>query len=155
MESRILRGATPVIVDDNPLHLIRHDPPVSWGSQLPTLWGDGKARYLDALLRDQSVPWAIEMKVEGGGGTGQYYRHGIAQSVLYREFIQAATPLHPWFENQHLDPTACRAALVVPEPARDPKDRMAAVRALCDLFEVTLVLVPPRYAELRTLPSEG
>ena len=64
---------------------------MNWGSQFPTKWGPGgKSRYLDALLRDGSTPWAIEMKVQGGAGVGQYYRHAVAQAVLYREFIRRA-----------------------------------------------------------------
>src|SRR4051812_1818890 len=78
LESRILRGQTPIHVDGRQLSRIDPDDVVNWGSQFPTKWGPGgKARYLDALLRDGSTPWAIEMKVQGGAGVGQYYRHAV------------------------------------------------------------------------------
>lgn len=148
LESRILRGAVPVAADGRELELIREHGTVNWGSQFPTKWGrDGSARYLDALLRDGSTPWAIEMKVQGAGGVGQYYRHAIAQAVLYREFIRGATPLHPWFEAYGLDPNACQAAVVVPEIQHGPW--LARLKRLCDLFDVPLVQVPHETAFLR------
>ena len=36
------------------------------------------------------------MKVAGSAGVGQYYRHAIAQAVLYREFIKRATLMTAW-----------------------------------------------------------
>lgn len=148
LESRILRGATPVEVVGRPLSLIEPDPIVNWGSQFPTKWGPaGKARYLDALLRDGSIPWAIEMKVQGGGGVGQYYRHAVAQAVLYREFIRQATPLHPWFDARGLESAKCEAAVVVPRMTNPRhaqwRDRVAR---LCEAFGVTFVEVDPEHA---------
>ncbi len=43
-------------------------------------------------MRQGSVPWAVEMKVRGGGGVGGYYRHAVGQAVLYRQFIRSASP---------------------------------------------------------------
>lgn len=148
LESRILRGATPIEIDGTPLSLIQADSVVNWGSQFPTKWGPGgKSRYLDALLRDGSTPWAIEMKVQGGAGVGQYYRHAVAQAVLYREFIHQAVPLHPWFETRGLDATKCQAAVVVPR-LTNPKHvhwRDHVVR-LCEAFDVAFVEVDPEHA---------
>lgn len=149
LESRILRGAAPIEIDGKPLSLIRPDPVVNWGSQFPTKWGPGgKSRYLDALLRDGSTPWAIEMKVQGGAGVGQYYRHAVAQAVLYREFIRRATPLHdPWFVDQDLDATWCEAAVVVPR-LTNPRHvhwRDHVLR-LCEAFNVAFVEVDPEHA---------
>jgi hypothetical protein len=149
LESRILRGATSIEIDGKPLSVLRSDRVVNWGSQFPTKWGPaGKSRYLDALLRDGSTPWAIEMKVQGGAGVGQYYRHAVAQAVLYREFIRRATPLHdPWFVDQHLDATKCEAAVVVPRLTnpRHSHWRDHVVR-LCDAFDVAFVEVDPEHA---------
>lgn len=149
LESRILRGDVPVIVGGRPLELIEPDPRVSWGSQFPTKWGPcGRARYLDALLRDpveRDVPWAVEMKV-GLGGEGQYYRHAVAQAVLYRHFIRSASSLWFWFDHYDLDATKCRAAVVVPE-FRNPSWESRLAR-LCELFDVRLVTVP----DAATLP---
>jgi hypothetical protein len=149
LESRILRGATSIDIDGKPLSLIKPDPVVNWGSQFPTKWGPGgKYRYLDALLRDGLTPWAIEMKVQGGAGVGQYYRHAVAQAVLYREFIRRATPLHdPWFKDQGLRASECEAAVVVPR-LTNPRHvhwRDHVVR-LCEAFDVAFVEVDPEHA---------
>ncbi len=143
LESRILRGEIDVTIGGRRLELIRHDDSiVNWGSQFPTKWGPGRpARYLDALLRDpvdRKVPWAIEMKVRLG--EGQYYRHAVAQAVLYRHFIRKAKELHFWFEHYDLDATLCRAAVVVPE--FKTAAWQSRLTALCEAFDVTLVTVP-------------
>jgi hypothetical protein len=145
LESRILRGATPIPIGRTSLDLIQPDPVVNWGSQFPTKWGPGgSSRYLDALLRSDATPWAIEMKVEGGGGIGQYYRHAVAQAVLYREFIRRATPLHFWFSNRDLDAARCQAAVVVPRISQPAW--AARLRRLCEAFGVRLVEVDPAHA---------
>src|SRR4051794_35441069 len=123
--------------------------PTTWstGAASSRKWGPGgKARYLDALLRDGSTPWAIEMKVQGGAGVGQYYRHAVAQAVLYREFIRRAEPLHPWFEKRGLVATDCRAAVVVPTiPSQQARWRHRLM-ALCRVFDVAFVEVDPLHA---------
>ena len=141
LESRILRGRTTVGTGRGALEPVRPDPHINWGSQFPTKWGPVRsARYLDALLRDPidpTVPWAIEMKVRLS--EGQYYRHAVAQAVLYRHFIKKAESLHFWFKPYGLDPQQCRAAVVVPTfttPAWEER-----LRGLCELFDVELVVV--------------
>jgi hypothetical protein len=148
LESRILRGLAPVAIDGEPLQLIRpNDGVVNWGSQFPTRWGPGgSSRYLDALLRRDNVPWAIEMKVQGAGGVGQYYRHAIAQAVLYREFIRQGTALHPWFTKQGLDAAVCEAAVVVPAMANELL--RSRLQAMCQIFGVRLVEVDHAWAEI-------
>lgn len=110
--------------------------------------GGNAARYLDALLRDGDVPWAVEMKVRGSGGVGSYYRHAVAQAVLYRHFICSAEALDPWFTSRGLNRQACRAAVVVPDLDGQPawRDRL---RAVCDLVDVELIEVPHHFAALR------
>lgn len=150
LESRILRGEATVSIGGEPLSLIREDDVVSWGSQFPTKWGPGgKARYLDALLRHGSTPWAVEMKVQGAAGVGQYYRHAVAQAVLYRDFIRRATPLHFWFDELGLDAADCRAAVVVPEMthAMHAKWRDRVIR-LCEALDVVFVEIDPQHAVL-------
>jgi hypothetical protein len=143
LESRILRGAVTLEAEGRTLQRLRQDGVVNWGSQFPTKWGrDGKARYLDGLLRDGSIPWAVEMKVEGGAGVGQYYRHAVTQAVLYREFIRSAEPLHDWFARQGLDAAACRAAVVVPVMVGTARTWLGRLQALCRMFDVTLIQVP-------------
>lgn len=140
LESRILRGKVLISAGEQPLQPIRPDKVVNWGSQFPTKWGHGGgARYLDALLRDGTTPWAIEMKVNRS--EGQYYRHAVAQAVLYRDFIRNATPLHFWFHKFDLDPTTCRAAVVV--PTISTPGWHARLGAVCELFDVELVIVDP------------
>lgn len=148
LESRILRAAAPIAIDGKPLAVIEPDPIVNWGSQFLTKWGPGgKSRYLDALLRDGSIPWAIEMKVQGGAGVGQYYRHAVAQAVLYREFIRQATPLHKWFEDRELDAAKCHASVVVPRLANPRQAQWRDhVARLCEAVGVAFVEVDPEYA---------
>ncbi|MGY1842057.1 hypothetical protein [Modestobacter sp. SYSU DS0875] len=116
LESRILRGV--VLISHNgqeSLDVLLALAPrrVSWGSQFPTRWGmptSRAARYLDAIMRNGSTPWALEIKVSGGAGVGQYYRHAVAQAVLYGHFIRQAAYLEPWFERFGLNRVACRTS---------------------------------------------
>jgi hypothetical protein len=162
LESRILRGRVPITTADGTQLTLLHPPPhvdarsgddlVNWGSQFPTRWGRTKApgaRYLDALLRDGSTPWALEIKVDGGGGVGQYYRHAVAQAVLYRQFIRTAEPLKPWFDRYDLDQRTCRAAVVIPDllPAQAKWD--SRLEAVCRAFDVDLIRIPRHFAGLR------
>jgi len=139
LESRVLRGAVPVTADGTILAPAFDDPLVSRGSQFPTLWGrGGPAHYLDALLRCGRVPWAVELKVPRGGGAGAYYRHGVAQAVLYRHFIRSATPVHAWFAKASMDAAACRACLAVPRALPAATAQMRALRMLADKFDVSV-----------------
>lgn len=154
LESRILRGAVPVALPDGTeLAMIRPDPLINWGSQFPTQWSNASTRnrhFLDALLHDGPTPWALELKVESGG-SGSYYRHGVAQAVLYRHFIRTARPVHPWFTHQGggLDAEQCEAALVVPRMGNRQAKRAAQLRRITELFTVALVEVDPEATLLR------
>jgi hypothetical protein len=152
LESRILRGHTRLRTSSNRmLELISgQHPVVNWGSQFPTKWGrQGAARYLDAILRDGRTPWAIEMKVAGSAGVGQYYRHAIAQAVLYREFIKRATPLHWWFDAKNLTADYCEGAVVVPELTGANAVWRDGLQRLCRTFDIDLIEVYPASASLR------
>jgi hypothetical protein len=103
-------------------------------------------RYLDALLRDNSTPWAIEMKVQGSAGVRSYYRHAIGQAVLYRHFIRSAAPLNFWFTERHLNREACKTAVLIPELEQQLwAERLSR---LCELLDVELIQVPHRFANL-------
>jgi hypothetical protein len=151
LESRVLRGLVPVETSNGELELLRRadGARVNWGSQFPTRWGRTTARgarYLDALLRDGQTPWALELKVEGPQSVGYYYRHAVAQAVLYRHFIRSATHLAPWFEGLGLDHTACRAAVVVPTFGSEHQKWRNRLQRVCQAFDVELVEVPERFA---------
>ncbi len=138
LESRVLRGLAPVVVPGvGRLERLHDDPAVNWGSQFPTKWGrQGSARYLDALLRDGATPWAVEIKIQGGTGVGGYYRHAVAQAVLYRHFIRQARPLQPWFDKYDLHRQDCQAAILVPTmdgPLSEWRTRLTAVANLWEL----------------------
>lgn len=140
LESRILRGDVIVDVDGQQLE------PVSQVGQFPTMWSAaGHPRYLDALMRtpNSRVPWAAEIKIAPNSGLPRYYRHGIPQALLYREYIRAV-PAVAEFLGAELDLEArrCEAALVVPE-ASGPAFQSARPRLerLADLFSVRLVTV--------------
>lgn len=151
LESRILRGACPVTTPaGDRLQMLEDHYVISWGSQFPTRWARvhrKSARYLDGLLKHGSTPWALEMKIEGGTGVGSYYRHAVGQAVLYRHFIRSALPLHFWFDKYGVDPRLCEAAVVVPDMAARPVWR-GRLRGMCDLFDVSLIEVPPGFTEL-------
>jgi hypothetical protein len=153
LESRILRGAVPVRTSSGVLAPLGgpESGRVSWGSQFPTRWGrttSNAGRYLDALLRDGSTPWALEIKIEGTAGVGGYYRHAVQQAVLYRHFIRQADYLAPWFERFGLDHTACRAAVVVPEFREEGLPWRDRLQRVCDVFDVELITVPERFARV-------
>ena len=69
--------------------------------------------------------------------------------MLYRAFIQAAKPLHFWFEQQKLDADACKAAVVVPEMTGAQSRWLPELKTLCTLFDVALLHVPADAANLR------
>jgi hypothetical protein len=127
---------------------------VSWGSQFPTRWGrtaSNSGRYLDALLRQGTTPWALEIKIDGPTGVASYYRHAVTQAVLYQEFIRQATHLAPWFERFGLDHGACRAAVVVPEYRVEDRPWRDRLLRVCGVFDVELVTVPERFARACSL----
>jgi len=137
LEARILRGDVKVIVDGGSLL----DPAIpECPFQFPTYWAsNGKPRFLDALMRKGTTPWAVEIKV-ATGGQASYYRHGVSQAVLYREFIRKAKALHPWFESIGLKASECRAAVVFPEMRGPKRNRLLAdLEATAEDFGVAIV----------------
>ena len=151
LESAILRGVVPVLADGTRLGLPREtdgrQQRIAWGSQVPTLWWHGgSARYLDALMKDGATPWAVEIKVaEAGGGYGRYLRQGLTQAILYRHFLLAAHQYEAWFTSLGMDRSACRAALLYPQPtpqvAVKVEHKVAALDQLCRDFAVTPIRV--------------
>lgn len=144
LEAHVLSGRLQLITSDSgplfPIAPIR-DGAIS-GAQFPTIWGaDGKARYLDALLKDeQARPWAIELKDQyAGGGHGSYLRHGISQAVLYRHFIRATSALDPWFQHLGLVRSDCQAAVAFPAAAPVARARVEQHRRLAQFFDVDVM----------------
>ena len=103
LESRVLRGAVPLRPSSGPeLELLTPpgDTRVSWGSQFPTRWGP--TRIEQWSVPGRTAPPGERSVGTGnqggrGGGVGRYYRHAVAQAVLYRHFIRQAEHLDPWF----------------------------------------------------------
>ena len=116
LEARLLKGLTRLDgVDES---LVADDALVARGSQFPTLWGhSADARYLDALVRRDTTPLAVELKV-ATSGRGRNYRRSIIQAVLYRHFIRNAPDLDPWFDAANLDRDAVEGCIGVPIPTR-------------------------------------
>lgn len=147
LESAVVRGDIAVSIGGRPLAPIGADPSrIAHGSQIPTLWSpDGTVRYLDALMRDGQVPWAIEMKVKAGGGYGAYLRHAVGQAVLYRHFLRSAPAYVPWFAHHSLDPQALRAAVLYPRPTADVQRKIAGrignLWLIAAAFDVQVVTV--------------
>ena len=97
LEGRVLRGAVPVEIHG------KNVDPISW--QFPTRWSEfGSVRYIDVLGRIGDVPWVVELKVREGGGAGSYFRHAVAQAILYREFTRIEHRLAIRFNQEGLSP---------------------------------------------------
>ncbi|MDY0062569.1 MAG: hypothetical protein RBU45_22335 [Myxococcota bacterium] len=89
------------------------DPPF----QMPARYGAlDDRRSIDVVMQDgRGVPWVVEIKVSSGS-QGQYYRHAIAQALLYREFVRTASSLHsPLTTIGIIHPADCQAAIAFPE----------------------------------------
>jgi hypothetical protein len=114
-EAKVLDGRVTLKTNEGrELRPLRTGPPF----QFPTRWWpNGRARYVDVFAHDEDVPWVIELKVEVG--QGQYYRDGLVQVALYREFVRRSEGLDPWFKKMKLTRDLCKAALVIP-PLRGP-----------------------------------
>jgi hypothetical protein len=111
LESRILHGELLLEAEGAPLEIV--------AGQFPTRWHiGGPARYLDLLMRrGKSTPIALELKVSPRGaanGLPHYFRHGLVQALLYREFIRSAESLDHWFRVHRLRRGSCGAALAFP-----------------------------------------
>ena len=151
LESAILRGKVEVHTDTETLELPWQQEGrtqrIAWGSQIPTLWWPGgTARYLDALMKHGSTPWAVEMKVAAaGGGYGRYVRQGLTQAILYRHFLRSAHQYDAWLDGLGMDRQLCRAALLYPEPSAAVAPvvaaRLDALDRLCLDFDVTPIRV--------------
>ena len=143
LESRILRGdiQVNVLVDGN-LCVLERATALTF--QFPTLWdwrADEKPRYVDALMKQGTTPYILELKINSGG-EGEYYRHAVTQALLYREFIRKAHPVHNWFNEQGLIAANCEAAVVLPEGATP--GQLEQVRLLANVWGVKLLTVPNR-----------
>ena len=135
LESRVLREALPVYVNGQLLKPVIEDYPF----QLPTLWSpNGKARFLDALMRHENVPWAVELKVITGSA-GEYYRHAITQAVLYREFIKKAKQMHIWFIDHGLDAENCQGLVAFPKLVDRQKYLLKEHQTIGELFGVKVI----------------
>ncbi|MBW2573510.1 MAG: hypothetical protein JRE61_14580, partial [Deltaproteobacteria bacterium] len=75
-------------------------------------------------------------------GVGEQYRHAISQAVLYREFIRHTSQIHPWFNENGMRASKCKAAVAFPKvkKARQKKN-LAQYRAVGELFGVKFVEV--------------
>ena len=97
----------------------------SYPFQFPALWSQtGQARFIDALMHINEIPYVVELKEPKGSSPGQGYRHAITQAVLYREFVKNAKELHPWFSIKGINPTKCKAAIAFPKLRTIPKHQM-------------------------------
>jgi hypothetical protein len=143
-EAQVNQGRRVLVVDGAPMELIFPQRPF----QFPTRWWEGdRARYVDVLGRRGTTPWVVELKVDVG--QGEYYRDGIVQVALYREYVRRAARLLPWFERYGLDATSCRAALVIPSlRGPDAAALEADHRQVAHLLGVTLETCAPTVAEL-------
>lgn len=136
LEARVLRRAVPIEVESERIE------PVT--SQFPTRWAEsGAVRYIDVLGRTGSIPWVVELKVQEGGGAGQYFRHAIGQAVLYREFIRRSEGLAPWFQERGMDHRRCEAVVAMPRSEVSERSRLLLdhVRYLADIFSVRVVVL--------------
>jgi hypothetical protein len=143
-ESQVNQGRRVLIVDGAPLDLTFPQRPF----QYPTRWWAGdSARYVDVLGRRGTTPWVVELKVDDG--QGEYYRDGIVQAALYREYVRRASRLERWCEKHRLERTACRAALVIP-PLRGPDaaELESDHRAVAEQLGVTLETCAPTKEDL-------
>lgn len=109
LEALVNQGRHVLEFEGRPIDLVFPGRPF----QFPTRWwSGGHARYVDVLGRQGATPWVIELKVDLG--QGEYYRDGIVQVALYRQYVLRASALEEWFMKHALDRSACRAALVIP-----------------------------------------
>jgi hypothetical protein len=112
LESMVLRGAVPVEVEG----IGRLTPAVmDVPYQVPTYWSEnGRARFIDVLMRHGETPWVVELKVTTGG-QASYYRHAIAQAALYCNYIRTAVSVHKWSEMIGLVADNCGAVVAIPQ----------------------------------------
>lgn len=137
LESQILGGDLEIVSKSGILKPVCEEHPF----QFPALWEpSAEPRYIDALMKIEDIPYVVELKE--GHSPGEYYRHGITQAVLYREFIKRAVKLQQWFKKQDLNPEKCRSAVAFPELAKDNKKHqnlLAQHRRVADCFDVEII----------------
>lgn len=143
-EALVNQGRLVLEAGGRPIDLVFPDRPF----QFPTRWwGGGHARYVDVLGRQGSTPWVVELKVDLG--QGEYYRDGIVQVALYREYVLRAQALDAWFARHRLDRTACRAVLIVPRlTGPDAAELERRHRAVAALLGVELATNAPTRDQL-------
>jgi len=137
LEARVLRERIPVgLANGSVLRPVFKENPF----QFPTLWApNGSARFLDALMHDNEIPYAVELKINRSAGGGEYYRHAITQAVLYRDFIKTAKQLWPWFESQGMNAVACKGVVSFPKMAQRQKNVIRQHRRISELFGIEIV----------------
>lgn len=144
LEAMILRGSLPIAVDGaETLECVT--PKDGLPFQFPTRWSSkGSVKYVDALMRNSSVPWVIEIIEikESADKAGEYLRHSVVQAVLYREYVRKAEHLHPWFKERDLAAEKCEAAVAFPALKQSNKEELEHVNDLATLFDVRVVELP-------------
>ncbi len=137
LESQILCGDLEIVSKSGVLKPICGEHPF----QFPVLWEpSAEPRFIDALMKAGDIPYVVELKE--GHSPGQYYRHGITQAVLYREFIKMAEKVHPWFAERGLVPDKCRAAVAFPELAKENKKHQRLLeqhKKVAKCFDVEII----------------
>ena len=117
LEARILRGEVGLeTAEGRKLLPVEGECPFQFPARW---WPAGRPRYIDLMMRDGEIPWIVELKT--GGSHGAYYREGIVQAALYREYIRWSPILDPWFAEKRLARQRCRALLVVEEMKGKPR----------------------------------
>jgi len=139
LEARVLRERIPIqLANGSILRPLIKDYPF----QFPTLWTPSEsARFLDVLMHDNDIPYAVELKVNRSSGGGEYYRHAITQAVLYREFIKTAKQLRPWFESQGLKAVACKGLVAFPKMIERQRRVIRQHRKIAGMFDIEIVEV--------------
>lgn len=151
LESCILRQGIHVMLPNYGPRLVPVVEPDEPPFQFPALFSDTdnpSAKYIDVLMKDGDIPWALELKVDTGS-QGQYYHHAITQAVLYREFLRQAGPLHKWFCGRGLDPSKTRAAIAFPQ-MKDGTDsnRMPQLTRTARVFNVEVIQLQRKWDDL-------
>jgi hypothetical protein len=136
LEFQVLAGQIAIPIGGVSLVPVEREVPC----QFPALWWPrDRKRHIDALMRCGKVPWVAELKVSTGG-QGKYYREGIVQAALYREFIRAADWMEAWFRSRDLDRSQCAAVVVIPKLRGGQQERLRRnLKDLAAIFDVHLV----------------
>jgi len=153
LEAGIWREAVPVILPSSSAQLKSIVPFKEAPLQVPALYSsdeEAPARFVDAVMREEGIPWVGELKVESGG-QGQYYRHAITQAVLYREFLRQGSEMHPWFTQRGLFPEQFAGAIAFPRVRGSKGHRthiLSQLRDTAACFGVEVVELPDCWEDL-------